>query len=33
MLGWGGKMEKKTIVWTEYMKYRLMLRGNDIAAV
>ena len=26
-------MEKATIVWTEYMKYRLTLRGYDIATV
>jgi hypothetical protein len=33
MFGWVGKMEKATIVWTEYMKYRLILRGYDIATV
>ena len=26
-------MEKATIVWTEYMKYRLRLRGYDPATV
>jgi len=26
-------MEKATIVWTEYMKYRLTLRGYDLATV
>jgi len=26
-------MEEVTIVWTEYMKYRLKLRGYDLAAV
>jgi hypothetical protein len=26
-------MEKATIVWTEYMKYRLKLRSYDLATV
>lgn len=26
-------MEDATIVWTEYMKYRLSLRGYDLATV
>jgi hypothetical protein len=26
-------MEEATIVWTEYMKYRLSLRGYDLATV
>ena len=26
-------MEEVTIVWTEYMKYRLNFRGYDLAAV
>ena len=26
-------MEEATIVWTEYMKYRLRLRGYDLATV
>ena len=26
-------MDEATIVWTEYMKYRLSLRGYDIATV
>jgi hypothetical protein len=26
-------MEEATIVWTEYMKYRLQLRGYDLATV
>jgi len=26
-------MEEATIVWTEYMKYRLGLRGYDLATV
>ena len=26
-------MEEATIVWTEYMKYRLSLRGYDLAKV
>jgi hypothetical protein len=26
-------MEEATIVWTEYMKYRLKLRSYDLAAV
>lgn len=26
-------MEEATIVWTEYMKYRLDLRGYDLATV
>ena len=26
-------MEEATIVWTEYMKYRLSLRGYDFATV
>jgi hypothetical protein len=26
-------MDETTIVWTEYMKYRLNLRGYDIATV
>ena len=26
-------MEEVTIVWTEYMKYRLKLRGYDLAIV
>jgi hypothetical protein len=26
-------MEETTIVWTEYMKYRLKLRGYDLATV
>ena len=26
-------MEEATIVWTEYMKYRLNLRGYDLATV
>ena len=26
-------MEERTIVWTEYMKYRLKLRGYDLATV
>jgi len=26
-------MEEATIVWTEYMKYRLRLRGYDLPAV
>ncbi|MDL1963438.1 MAG: hypothetical protein LWW98_03705 [Deltaproteobacteria bacterium] len=26
-------MDETTIVWTEYMKYRLSLRGYDIATV
>ncbi len=26
-------MDEATIVWTEYMKYRLSLRGYDLATV
>ena len=26
-------MEEATIIWTEYMKYRLRLRGYDLPAV
>ena len=26
-------MEEATIVWTEYMKYRLRLRGYDLTTV
>ncbi len=26
-------MEEATIIWTEYMKYRLRLRGYDLATV
>jgi hypothetical protein len=32
-VGWGGKMGGTVIVWTDYMKYRLSLRGYDLSTV